>query len=65
MRVDVATLALHLARWEIADYPGLTFETVSRAFSKLKKMRLIALGNADEVAVLNQKGLSEVASGRL
>ena len=64
MRVDVATLALHLARWEIADYPGLTFETVSRAFCKLKQRRLIALGCADVVVLLNQKRLGEVASRR-
>ena len=63
--IPIGMLALHLTRQEIADYLGLSLETVSRAFSKLKKMRLIALGNADEVAVLNQKGLSEVASGRL
>ena len=58
-------IALHLTRGEIADYLGLTLETVSRAFTKLKQMRLIALGSADVVAVLDQRRLCEVASGRL
>jgi len=58
-------VALHLSRQEIAEYLGLKLETVSRAFSKLKKMRLIALGSADVVAILDQKRLCEVASGRL
>jgi len=58
-------IALHLTRQEIAEYLGLKLETVSRAFTKLKQMRLIALGSADVVAVLDQKRLCEVASGRL
>jgi CRP-like cAMP-binding protein len=63
--IHVGTLALHLTRQEIADYLGLTLETVSRAFSKLRDMRLIALCSADVVTILDQKRLCEVASGRL
>jgi len=44
---------------------GLTLETVSRAFRKLKDMRVIALLDADVVAVLDSKRLSEMAWGRL
>ena len=51
--IHIGLLALHLTRQEIADYLGLKLETVSRAFSKLKQMRLIALGSADVVAVLD------------
>ena len=39
----MGTLALHLTREEIAEYLGLKLETVSRSFSKLRDMRLIAL----------------------
>jgi CRP/FNR family transcriptional regulator len=55
---------LHLTREEIADYLGLTLETVSRAFSKLKQMGLIWLAGADVVVVPDRKRLSEVAWGR-
>jgi CRP-like cAMP-binding protein len=34
----VGTLALHLTRQEIAEYLGLKLETVSRSFSKLRKL---------------------------
>ena len=63
--IDSDPVALHLTRQEIAEYLGLKLETVSRAFSKLRQMRLIALGSADVVAILNRKRLREVASGRL
>jgi len=52
---------LHLTREETADYLGLTLETVSRSFSKLKHMRLISFASAQLVTVLDRKGLREVA----
>ena len=63
--IQMGPLPLHLTRQEIADYLGLTIETVSRSFSKLRNMRLIALRSADVVAILDQKRLFEVASGRM
>jgi CRP/FNR family transcriptional regulator len=54
-------IELHLTREEIGSYLGLTLETVSRAFSKLKQMRVIAVA-ADAVFVLDRKRLSELAS---
>lgn len=59
--VDTGHVELHLTRQEIADYLGLTEETVSRAFSKLKQMRLIELGGANVVAVLDRQRLAELA----
>ena len=54
-------LALHLTRQEIADYLGLTLETVSRSFSRLRDMRLIALVGGDAVAILDEDKLSNIA----
>ena len=53
---------LHLTREEIGGYLGLTLETVSRSFSKLKDMGVIALVDADVVVILDQERLSEIAS---
>jgi CRP/FNR family transcriptional regulator len=53
-------VALHLKREEIADYLGLTLETVSRVFRKLKDMRIIASVSAGVVAVLDRQRLSEI-----
>ncbi|MBN9086547.1 MAG: Crp/Fnr family transcriptional regulator [Reyranella sp.] len=54
-------LTLHLTRQEIADYLGLTLETVSRSFSRLRDMRLIALVGGDAVAILDEDRLSHIA----
>ena len=61
---DNRLVELHFTREEIGDYLGLTLETVSRSFSKLKDMRTIALVGHDIVAVLDRKRLSEIASVR-
>jgi len=53
-------LVLHLTRQEIADYLGLTLETVSRSFSKLKEMQVIALVGGDSIAILNEQRLSDI-----
>ncbi len=54
---------LHLAmtREDIADYLGLTIETVSRSFSKLKTDRLIAIPSPPEIVILNMAGLETIA----
>ena len=54
-------LALHFTRHEIADYLGLTLETVSRSFSKLRDLEVIALVGVDSVAILNEKRLTDIA----
>jgi CRP/FNR family nitrogen fixation transcriptional regulator len=64
-RTHMGPFGLHLKREEIADYLGLTLETVSRAFTRLRQMELIALDTSDVVAVLDQKRLCEIASGHL
>ena len=56
---EMESISLHMNRTEIADYTGLTIETISRTIAKLKKRGLIALleGNGD--AILNLQGLQQ------
>ncbi len=60
---DGLRLRMHLpmSRSDIADYLGLTIETVSRTFTRLKTERLIALDGAAEVEILNPAGLRALA----
>jgi CRP/FNR family transcriptional regulator, anaerobic regulatory protein len=53
------TLELSLAREEMADYLGLTLETVSRQMSALKKDGLILLGVQRKVTICNISRLVE------
>ncbi len=48
---------LFMSRQDIADYLGLTLETVSRAFSRLQNEGLIEVQSAHHVAVLDEQGL--------
>lgn len=54
---------LPMNRSEIADYLGLTKETVSRVFAELKKRRLIRLVTLNRVELLGQDDLVELAEG--
>jgi CRP/FNR family transcriptional regulator len=58
-----APLRLPLHRTDIADYLGLTVETVSRTFSQLRKSELIRLEKADRVFVLDRARLEAIADG--
>jgi CRP/FNR family transcriptional regulator len=55
------TLELSLTREEMADYLGLTLETVSRQMSALKKDGLILLGVQRKVTICNISRLVEEA----
>jgi len=59
--IGTQPLTLHLTRQEIADYLGLTLETVSRSFSKLKELHVIALVGGDAVAILDEHRLASLA----
>lgn len=56
-------LALPMTRADIADFLGLTVETVSRTFSKLRSSKIIALPTPDQVQLLDRRRLETVASG--
>ncbi|MEJ8473326.1 Crp/Fnr family transcriptional regulator [Roseibium algae] len=46
---DTCDLQLHMTRQEIADYLGLTIETVSRVVSDLKRRGVIRIDRADKI----------------
>jgi CRP/FNR family transcriptional regulator len=54
---------LPITRAEIADFLGLTIETVSRQFSRLKAKKIISLEGARMVVVLDASRLEHTSSG--
>jgi CRP-like cAMP-binding protein len=55
--------ALPMTRADIADYLGLTIETVSRSFTQLRNDGLIALRGTSEVAIVDREALEDLADG--
>lgn len=60
---DDLLLHLPMTRSEIADYLGLTIETVSRSITKLKKADVIHLQSKIRVQVIDKSALTEIANG--
>lgn len=54
---------LPMSRSDIADYLGLTKETVSRVLALLKRRRMIRLEAIDRIEILDRAALEEVAAG--
>jgi CRP/FNR family transcriptional regulator len=54
-----------MARGDIADYLGLTVETVSRTLARLKREGMIALTAPTEIEFLDRQRLEELAAGEL
>ncbi|MCC7633469.1 helix-turn-helix domain-containing protein [Stenotrophomonas rhizophila] len=50
-------VTLPMGRGDIADHLGLTMETVSRTFTKLRQQGLIALPHLNTVEILDEDGL--------
>lgn len=57
------SLELPMTRTDMGDYLGLTVETVSRTFTKLRKGGLIATPSPQEVEITDPDGLREIAEG--
>jgi CRP/FNR family transcriptional regulator len=54
---------LPMTRTDIADYLGLTIETVSRTFTRLKAERLIEIPTPTEIVIRNHDALESLAAG--
>jgi CRP/FNR family transcriptional regulator len=60
-RIKTEPLALPMTRTEIADYTGLTIETVSRVFGRLRSEAVIELSGSSAVRVLQEARLMALA----
>lgn len=56
-------VALPMSRQDMADYLGLTIETVSRTFTSLRRSALIALPRPGVVELLDLDALRRIAEG--
>jgi len=60
---SLPTVSIPMKRCEIADYLGLTTETISRSLSKFKAMNIIRLESISEVQILDMEKLQAMADG--
>lgn len=60
---DYTQVNLPMTRSDIADFLGLTTETVSRTFTQLRKSRIIAIDHINTVIVLKPQALRSIAEG--
>lgn len=56
-------ITLPMTRADIADYLGLTIETISRSFTKLKTARIIRLPSPERVFIADAARLAALARG--
>ncbi len=57
------TMALPMSRMDLADYLGLTIETVSRSLSQLKRDGLVQFSDANAVTLLQRGRLRMIDAG--
>jgi CRP/FNR family transcriptional regulator len=62
-QVPRARFALPMTRGDIADYVGLTIETVSRTLTKLRAEGMIDIPSSTEMVVRNRGALESLAGG--
>jgi CRP/FNR family transcriptional regulator len=55
------TFRLPMSRADIADYLGMAFETASRAFTELKKRKVIAQSGMGTVTLLDRARAESIA----
>ena len=56
---------LPMSRSDIADFLGLTTETVSRTFTQLRKSKIIAIENIQTIVLLRPTALSGLSLGEI
>jgi CRP/FNR family transcriptional regulator len=59
--LDGETIDLPMTRMDMADYLGLTIETVSRSFSALKRKEIIAFTTPQRMQILDLPSIAELA----
>ncbi|MEL6913159.1 MAG: helix-turn-helix domain-containing protein [Pseudomonadota bacterium] len=64
MAADGANVHLPMGRADIADFLGLTMETVSRCFTALRKDGVIRLNGAQSVVIVSMERLARHALGQ-
>ncbi len=57
-------ILLPMRRPEIADYLGMTTESISREFTRFKRQRIIAMPRPSCVIILNRSALEALAMGK-
>ena len=60
---DASCIVLPMTRTDIADYLGLTIETVSRTLSKMGKARVIDIEQNIIITINDSKALADMAEG--
>ena len=60
---DFDQVNLPMTRGDIADFLGLTTETVSRTFTQLRKSQIIAIDHINTVVILKPTALRSIAEG--
>lgn len=60
---DPFSIKLAMNRVDIADFLGMTIETVSRTFTKLKQQRLIEIDRNTTIQLCDRTALSRLAEG--
>ena len=59
------SFTLYLMRSELADWLGLTLETVSRCLSEFKRKGLIAFERTDRMTICEKSVLRAIADGSM
>ncbi len=62
-RMPRMRFALPMTRGDIADYVGMTIETVSRTLTKLRAEGLIEIPNLTDISIRNPSELERIADG--
>ncbi len=57
------SLSVPMSRSDVADYLGLTVETVSRTFGRFRKLGLVDVPDAHTVVLRRRQGLERIADG--